>query len=149
MFPLPHGPRRSSSWQDVPTNKLDTYDPHVTGVIAEVWQSDDGLGRARVTNICRSNKVQEVELLFPYECGSEEWSESTEEHKDGNDPYADILKTKLGTLACIRPMPVWLATGAPGKAAMDEQISGPGSRRWWQNIARHVPTTGQFRCGEE
>ncbi|RDX45035.1 hypothetical protein OH76DRAFT_1421021 [Lentinus brumalis] len=44
----------------------DTYDPHIKGWIEDVWTTKDGMGRARVINVCQKNRVAEIELDFPY-----------------------------------------------------------------------------------
>ncbi len=92
---------------DVPTNEYDTYDPHVTGVITAVWRSEDGAGNARVTNICRSNEVREVELHFPPECGRARGAEGRAERANESDTVPKDFKADLDIIACIRPMPVW------------------------------------------
>ncbi len=97
------------STPDVPTNEFDTYDPHVTGVITDVWSLEDGTSCAKVTNACRCNGVREVELRFPRACGEEEWLERIAEGMDESTNVSDpnALKAGLGIMACIRPMPVW------------------------------------------
>ncbi|TFK80411.1 hypothetical protein K466DRAFT_605357 [Polyporus arcularius HHB13444] len=111
---------------EVPSDELDTYDPHVLGWVAETWVHDDGSLQARVTNTCRKNAVREVVLQVPrsyaafelmsggevrvdeglYEANADDTTEDrrrgpARRPEEGERPYG------LPSAACVRPMRVY------------------------------------------